>query len=312
MIFSVTATLLFFPDWVTQILPDVVRLYEPLRAPDVPAASTALAAIALITGGAIFALVPAGPQRQLACSLVAAALICIVPFFVQGRGFFYHLFPFFGFLGMAVTLLLDNLFARETDEGLSPFLAILTGAAICYATIPPATGLFHPFAKNAEHFPTQKDYASLPLTRMVDTCDGRGAPCPFFLFYGKMGLIQETAYYSGVPHSSRFPTFWFLTRLLDPDKTNLPDAERRRLLQKYTAMVTQDFNRYRPKLVLIGRFDIGGRPFDFVRYFGADPDFARAFAPYHFERRVMLDNYLYDMHSEQQKLPIDIFVRDAP
>ena len=152
---------------------------------------------------------------------------------------------------------------------------------------------------------------------MIASCDGRGGACPFFIFNDSQGIVQETAYYARQPYASRFPSFWFLPRLLDPSAKNLTDAERQADFHRYAAMVADDFATYRPRLVLIGRFDVWHRPFDFVRYFGRDAAFAGAFAHYRPAGQMTLDRRIYTKGTELENeaaMPFDIYVRtgDAP
>ena len=284
VVVSVAITLLFFGDWAHQILPTVMKFYTAIRDPGLTRQSLAMAGgLILLLGIIRFAPLPA-TQRRLAGWLAFGALVNLVPYWVQGRDYFYHLLPAIGFFAAALSLLVYPVLQKEIGAVRGAFLAaaLLVGAA--YAVTP----------LNLKH-PTHAEYAVLPMTRLVATCNGRGAPCPFFIFDDGMSPVMETAYYARAPYASRFPSFWFLPVLLGTDTRRLPPADAARYFAEFSGMTAADFNRWCPQLALIGHFDINGRPFDFVRYFSADPAFSTAFAHYRLVRRIAVDRRPYDL-----------------
>jgi hypothetical protein len=84
-----------------------------------------------------------------------------------------------------------------------------------------------------------------------------------------MGIVHETAHYSGVRIASRFAALWFLPTLLQTaDAKSLPVEKIETLSTKYASMVAEDLRIHKPALaVIVKDVDIHNRPFDFVKYF---------------------------------------------
>ncbi|HTK85926.1 MAG TPA: hypothetical protein VL625_12655, partial [Patescibacteria group bacterium] len=139
----------------------------------------------------------------------------------------------------------------------------------------------------------------------------------FFMFSNNMGIVHETAYYTGHEHASRFASFWFVPWLVtqqDMIARGLPtpmtqteiDSERK----KFSHMVGEDIARYKPAVILIGHFDmLAGRPFDFMTYFGVDPYFERAWAGYKKDGmlKVRLTDYFPDTAARIDTINYDIY-----
>ena len=220
---------------------------------------------------------------------------------MQGRAYHYHLFPFFGFALPVIDLLASRLLEKDCGPRLAPFLTVALIAGLAYAIVPPD-----------RDYPTHAQYRNFPLTRLIATCDGRGGACPFFMFNDSMGIVQETAYYAGQPYASRFPSFWFLPSLLDASAGALPAAERDQDFHRFARMAAADLDGRQPRLLLIGRFDVFEKPFDFVGYFRRDPDFNRAFGNYEFVRRITLDRSVYNrgtVLAAEKASVFDLYVR---
>jgi hypothetical protein len=289
----IAATLLIFPAFVNEILPDVVKLYAPLRAPHILRKTlgwlVAILVLLLVTGRANM------PRERKVMILVleAAALLSLIPYFVQGRGFYYHLFPLFSFLACTLGLLVPWLMRREMQpkHTLSASVAVLTGFAWIF--IPPVKG-----------YPLHAQYMNLSIPRLVDDACGARPGCTFFMFSNNMGIVHETAYYTEHEHASRFASFWFMPWLVTQQdmitrgqSTPMTQAEIDRERGKFAHMVGEDIDRYKPAVMLIGHFDMPtGKPFDFATYFSVDDVFRRAWAGYRMDGTltVRLADYFPD------------------
>ncbi|MBI4030398.1 MAG: hypothetical protein HY370_01870, partial [Proteobacteria bacterium] len=88
-------------------------------------------------------------------------------------------------------------------------------------------------------------------------------------------------------HASRFPSFWFLPGIL-----NGKDS----LKEKYAQMVAEDFERYRPGIVLVGKFTVrngGPKDFNFVSFFSRNAAFASMWKKYEFEKTITINRRDY-------------------
>ena len=110
-----------------------------------------------------------------------------------------------------------------------------------------------------------------------------------------MGILHETAYYSGSLHASRFPVFWFSPVLLAEkqkirigERTSLPEMEVDRLYRKYMAMVTEDLATAKPDTVLIW-FPPDRRDTDLLAFFSDYSPFLDEWKKYGKAGTLMLD-----------------------
>ncbi|HTK85840.1 MAG TPA: hypothetical protein VL625_12225, partial [Patescibacteria group bacterium] len=199
----IAATWLLFPAFPHDILPDVMKLYVPLRAPHILRKTlgwlAATLVLLLVTG---WTNMPR-ERKVMTLMLEAAALLSLIPYFVQGRGFYYHLFPLFSFAACALGLLLPWLMRRDMQAKHTLFasIAILTGFAWIF--VPPVKG-----------YPLHAEYKNLSVPSLVNSVCGEKPDCTFFMFSNNMGIVHETAYYTGHEHASRFASFWFVPWLV--------------------------------------------------------------------------------------------------
>jgi hypothetical protein len=261
-------TWLFFPDWVRLVMPDSLALYMPLRDPGVLKQTLMLAAapVALI----LATLLPGARFRLPVIMLAAGALVNLIPFFIQGRGYIYHLCPSFGFFGAALGLSLWDRLERECH---APRLALFLSAALM-------AGMAYVACPLDRSTPSIATFKALPVTRMIATCDGQTRPCKFFMFNNNMGIIHEAAYYMDARSASRFPSFWFLPLLVNDNYRVLTAEQKKSHREKFSRMVGEDLGYYKPPLLLIGRFAVDGAPFNFENYFSADAVFSREWKKY--------------------------------
>jgi hypothetical protein len=284
---------LFFPDFLKIILPDSLSFYVANRAPWVMQIALPLMAfLALLSFAA--GLMP-GDRNYIPACLFGLAALCVIPFAMQGKGFFYHIIPtiIFFFCGFALMVfqiaeVATARFSLKIVPALPPMLtALLIG--LSYYALPPN-----------RFYPTHEDYMKLSLPKLVTDC---GTPCPFFLFNDMMETIHPMDIYTGQIHASRFSSYWFLPALIKADFAlhhNQPATMTAEQVaagkKKYAAMVGEDFKTYNPRLVIIGQFHIvsdGLKPFDFVSYFSADPEFAREWKHYKFIKTITVDRSAY-------------------
>jgi hypothetical protein len=265
-----------FNDWVKIILPDSLRFYalQPYHAHTVW--PTALASAVLIP--ALMALVflrLKDARRDMPLLLLTLALLCVIVYALQNKGFMYQFIPVKAFIFCGLALPLIYLFKNR-----AALKACLLLTLAAYLSTPPNFAI-----------PTPQDFRDYTITREA----GIGGPgCTFFLF-GDIADVQNVAHYAGCGLASRFSELWFLEPLLTEKYNaahNLPHrltaAQTDSEMRKYAALVTADFKHYRPETVILARVPVAGDPnFEFAGFFAAqDPEFAALWKNYHFVKEI--------------------------
>lgn len=302
-VLSYAALLYFvFPDYMTIIFPDVWQLYLSQREEGL----FKIAGLLCVPAGIILFLAIRLRYRirhaDLAILLAAAALLSLVPYYVQGKGFYYHLFPVTGFFVPALSLLLSEWLAYESKHR-----AVAAGLSVMALT-----GLVLAIFPVNKALPDYRAYRDMPLTQLVSaTCEGKKA-CSFFMFNDSMGIVHETAYVTGVTHGSRFPSFWFLPEMLEQDRFYLGNSEILRL--SYGRRIAEDLERYEPSILFIGRFPVPGQDFfDFGAYWAVSDSFRAAWERYRHDGTIEIsygDYYPGTMVKDLPPITYDVYRLD--
>lgn len=280
---------IFFTDYTLQILPDVLSLYLPVREPGMIGQTLFYAGmIAVFAFGYLF--LPAERrQHRFTLFLFAAALVALVPYYVQGKNYWYHLVPalvlYFTALAMMAQTLIAPLLSRLPAfvRTAQPFVLVGMLIAGAYAFMPVNT-----------QFPTHAELRALPLTQRIAQCP---QPCTFFIFNNNIGIIHPTAIYAGREHASRFPGLWFLPTIVNYKATNADEGiVLGKLSQRYAGMLAADLARYKPELLFIGRFVINkgtGHPFRLGAHFSGFSEFSREWQKYEKKDTITVTNTEY-------------------
>ena len=253
---------LAFTDYRTVIFPDVVKLYLSKINPDTFKITGFLIIPGIVVLGIAHILRHKIRYADLIIFLSLCACASLIPYAVQAKGFFYHLFPAFGFFIPAAFLLLAAVLEKEIKA--TRMITVLTMAALI--------GMAYTIFPLNLKLPTYADYRVMPLTRTItDNCRGV-ENCSFLMFNDTMGITQETAYVTGFTHASRFPSFWFLPEMRRMDY-KVPGSAAK-LHAAYAERVGEDLERYKPQTLVIGRFDVRDNSFfDFAAYWAVSKKF---------------------------------------
>lgn len=303
--------LLFFNDFLAIILPDILNLYSSIREQWVGAVFLkASLAVAML---AVPALLLTKTPNRFTLFFLFASWLCLIPYVIQGKGFYYHMLPAVTFFCCGFALLLHDLlnaplpalFKEKTSAKLGLFGSTLILAGALYA-------IFFPSGKNPAL--THAEYDRMPLTIVVrEACENK-PDCSFFLFNEMTEIIHQTAVYAPAQHGSRFPSFWFLAQLTNPANKSLSQEDKNRLAAKYAAMVASDLAKFKPEILILGRFDLEGKGkiFDFNSYFSKHSGyFVNEIARYRFDRTLSLNQRIYFPGTlvPDQAVTYDIFRR---
>ncbi len=206
-------------------------------------------------------------QKKFLFLFYNSCLLCLIPYFVQMKGYYNHLIPAYVFFLCGLSLSISLRTAQIWKNNALLCLIIPCIAVISFLNV------FSPLSKNII---TQKEIATLPITQYIqDNCP---APCTFFAFHSDIELFNPTAAAMGYTHGTRFPSYWFLPQLiknLESQQTNTGHYQS--LKEKYLRFVGEDLKHYKPSLLLI-RKDVKINkefPFDYVTFFSQNAVFKK-------------------------------------
>lgn len=290
----IAVTLIYFRDFLTVILPVALRLYvlPPFQGHSVWP-------VAMVAGGYIICLLPLlfiGARKglsELPFLLMFCAGLSLVAFILQNKGFAYHIFPTTGFAFAATAIPLMRLFGGR--PGLKTCLLLAFGAFI---SVP--LNLAIPHRQNIQEFAVTKEV----------NLDIPG--CSFFMFDDIANVINVSQYTS-CDLASRFVFLWWLQPLLREkldyklDMTpTMAETELDDLMRTLVHMVTEDFQRWKPDVIVLAQQKtMGGDVFDFPGFFSSiDPEFAALWKKdyvYSKEITTPMPIYFAGRHRDRQK-----------
>ncbi len=289
----------FFRDYVDVIMPDVIALYASNKHYEYAVPQLLWHSYLFITFlGVEAAFSPLeGRKKRLLVLFYAGALAALVPFAVQMKAFYYHLIPaivfFFCGFGLSLHSYADVYLKRLRFIGAGVVFALFVMAYINRPLL--------------LEFPKHDDYKTFPLTQEIAKCE---EPCPVFMFNDSIEVMHPTFFYMGRENASRFPTLWFLPKLVEhPDS---PEAMPYRA--KYAEMVGEDLKNYQPKMLLIGQYWVEDnvKMFDFAEFFSVSPLFKEEWAHYKKDRRIIVNRKPYFAGTELGEdfpMTYDIYLR---
>ncbi len=281
---------IFFEDFITVILPDIIIFYATDISSDIVALGAATAILPIIC--AAISLFIFKDLSKIIPSLFLISTLCIIPFIMQGKGWLYQLLPA-GIIFTTAFIILFERFMRcilsdfKTASLPLTFLSIISMAI--YGGITPPNK------------PSHKEYKALEFTKIINECTDN---CSFLILHDMINMPHELSIYTGQPHASRFPIMWFAPLLinaqdaLDNGKTPLlTQKEIDKYTLKYTNMIAQDFRKYNPDIIFIGNFPSpteDGKLFNFRDYLlENNPKFKNIWNNYNFERTISIDRIEY-------------------
>lgn len=272
-----TVILLFcFPDFLQIILPDVLALYMPSNSIKFVLFSvlyyTLLCVIIILLANI------AGRISWLPYLFLGMAIISLIPFIVQMRGYHYHLMPTIIFLWCGAAFFAKDFLQRY----MSPHLALV------FVTSAMITISFS-LSQSRLSLPTVTQYKTLPMAELLFDCD---SPCPFFVINDHIEITHQTALYTGKMWASRFPSLWFVPRIYQLKETNPLESER--LQKKYAAMIVNDIERYKPRYILAGNIPLSKDiTFNFIEFSAVAPSFSKVWSTYKAVGEITINQELY-------------------
>lgn len=284
----------YFPDFLQVMLPDILQLYVGGNFKPIMFRTLYYALVCLTV--VLFSIM-AGKTSWLPYLFLGAALISLIPYAVQMRGYHYHLMPAVIFFWCGTALFGKELFQRY----MSPHLALVfvTGVMTIFA--------FY-YTQARLSFPTTAQYQTLPMAKALADCE---APCPFFVINDHIEITHQTALYTGREWASRFPSLWFLPGIYKLQEKD--PAAFTRLQNKYVTMIAEDLERYKPRYVLAGSFKLRDDfMFELLPFTAGNAAFRAAWAAYTPAGEVTINQAVYFPHNKRfrdRKITYKIFRR---
>ena len=276
---SVTALLymgilkLFFDDFLTVILPDVILFY-----------ATSID-MEIVKTGSVFALFPFGCALlcrvyfkndipKFVSGLFLLSTVCFIPFIMQGKGWLYHLLPALILLSCAFAILFYGILERMVSDIKNVEMrgkVVFTITFISLLSIPAYSFI------NKSSTLTHASYKQTEFVKIVNDCEKEN--CSFLILHDMINIAPELSVYTGQTHASRFPVMWFAPALLSAgNETDKQTIDHR--TQKYMMMMAEDFEKYSPEVLFIAHMPHPTRPDELFNY----KDYTLAEAPELFKK----------------------------
>lgn len=207
-------------------------------------------------------------QRLLPAVFLAAAIGFLISYFLQAKGYFYHLLPAVVFASLAAAAAFANLFTAKPENSVSPLVKMLPAfmmAVVLFLTWKPQI-----------YF-----YAGQPFEDAID----RHKPGTKTVFIASANVFQPfpMVVKRGLVWASRFPAQWLIPHVSHhwPGTGPLPDD---RIIRTALETAVSDLEKFRPEIVFIDRRSgqdyVKDGSFDFLAFYGQDPRFAGIWASY--------------------------------
>jgi hypothetical protein len=260
----VGVTLIFFPLYVTSVIPWATALYGGYNEPDLVERNLAYALAAGVVMWVCWRVEDGQTSRAFRACLTAATLGAIGAFVVQGKGWPYQVFPtwFFLFLLNAGAIATTNILPAGTSIGWAQWSTARLWA-VCF-------GLYiywgPAVSENVGHFNG--------VTAAV-----AAEPGPFVILSSDTQPGWGMALEQGRVWASRAPSLIMLPGLVQAAQRGRPSPWER----PFRDWINDDMRRYRPPLVFIPPNGPTAMPpdFDVLAWLLRDPGFAAIWSRYH-------------------------------
>lgn len=274
-------SMIFYPEFFTFILPDVLNFY---------ATKMGLTPLAFFAATMIFGISPwlfylvakdftlHRAQLHFIIALNILALISIFPVLLQAKGFMYHYIVacYFTITSLMLTIgtVVTRCFAfvtknRQKAENLTIAFTMMFCAVLYFLIV------------KFSDYP--KRYPSGPLHQIIHT-HSRKPTDSYFIFFENMGTIFPTNVYIDRAYGSRFSTLWSLIALYEMKLNDAPAYHA--AMTKYARLFAEDLRRFKPKVILIQQdlyhyyTDDVQTALDPIAMYFEDPYFRREWAHY--------------------------------
>ncbi len=245
---------IFFSAFITTILSDVLAYYVPESYYRTNLLKVIAVPVLTLPFWLVFQRQNISSERREISNLLAlGAVLSAFCFFIQGKGFYYHLLPAVTFLACLGSYGLYVFLPVFLKKNIGPTPALALAAVIFYIITPfPATKVLY------------TDLQNLPLKKIL-TGSCPQSPCPFFIIT-YLNIIYLDVFYFGDTHAVRMPGPWFLPTVLEKIHYGSPEekAKAQAVMEKYKRYYAEDLLRNKPDVIILPKikgFDVGETPF---------------------------------------------------
>lgn len=229
----VGATIIFFPDFVKEVLPLSLPLYvNQLGNPDIHKFSMSMMFLAICFTGICACAEKQGSERTLAVFLGVFAALSVIPYWVQWKGFSLHLIPYNIMAAIslgAVLALFQGAFIQKHFRLLLLGMVIISSACL-YMIWKNKDDIVHDYYRKHE---------------LAEILKPTGNEQSFYIESNSTTTVLQLAEYLKLEFASRFVANWFTFNLIE-----LPKEERLEYWQLLGDYLAQDIERYKPETLL--------------------------------------------------------------
>lgn len=224
---------IYFPDFIDVVLPISLSLYVASAGAAYKHQATLMS---LFFAGLLLAFTLLSDkarreEKELCCILAVMAGLCVIPYWVQQKGFALHYLPVIIMVSVTTFsvawLYIRNMPIFKQKLGLYAFILLIVIAGVFYQ--PPEE--------------RTKDYF-IGSALLSDFEINKGEA--FFIENNSTNVSQTLAAYNGLTHASRFSANWFTFS----DIWLLPEQERSALFQQLGNYIAADIQRYKPETMV--------------------------------------------------------------
>lgn len=311
----VCAILLFFNDFASVIMPDVLKYYSSDISTRVIYTGVILMFQAIVPLFICQLFLKKPPALVSAFSIMA--VLCLIPFIMQGKGWDYHSIPakvfFYNSIGLILSFLISRSLVTLKANTVARYAGLLTVIGALLYLISSSN-----YTKQPNTMPTHSSYKNSEFVKIINECKG---DCSFLLFHDTINIAHELSVYTGKTQASRFPYLWFVPSLLNSENNllgNRPSALSQEDLDtatnKYTTMIAEDFKKYDPDVLLIGHISYNSESsttFNAKSYLlEKSPElFEPIWESYELEKTIMVDrlDYMIAKFPDEDLIRYDIY-----
>ncbi len=271
-------TFIWFHDYLTDVFWDVsIGLYAGTIMHDVFKTASLMAVLSGTLIVLAFLTDAMETNRRLAKFLALMALVAVIPFAVQMKGFSLHMIPYLALCCPAVLVLAMQYLAVNRGRKI-----ILIGGVLAagYAYICVNDVTTHDDFRHSEFAAKIREHAT---------------PAGGFVMQDKTTNVAiPLAVYMNMPHASRFSSLWFVSHLAIRKDTALTAS--------FAGMMAEDLNRFKPEVVAL--YHDPAPQDDMLALFAADERFRQAWTPY---RKTGTVPFAKDEFYKRPRLKVDSY-----
>jgi len=281
--------IIFFQDFLTTVLPDIVLYYLPYNNEQKTYSDIGKIGIWIMAALTLAALTIEKEKKyksQFLFLLIAGAIIGLAVYYLQMKGLDYQLLPLFPFIFVSFALGIHNVINKYIPKLSEPVICvaiILIGCSFAYYRTPLRA-----------NYPSHDDYKNSDLAKFIE--QNCGNPCSFMITHENMEISSQIGFYVKGTYATRFPGYWFIpvmegTAFPDKGNANLsPLLHKQR--QHFASYVSDDLSKFKPSLIMVLTTPAQGssKPaFDYFDYFSIEPKFKDLAENYHFVEQFSTD-----------------------